>query len=234
MTNDSTWLHSCSRAHPCNRPRVCAWCARRRQARIADVAEHIATGQQYMLLTVITPDDAANVGRSRTDYLRDMGAPAGLWTVEQGEQFGRLHVNVLSLLPDETPPPPPGITVHHELVRLTTPEDVRPVAAYIAKQSAMPEPEQYGGRLYGQWGLQHVSSLLVDRQIVRTAPVVAAEALEQLLDRKHRRYAANLVQGPDLITPVLSEDQMAEGIEKGRAYLDRFPTLRRLAAKRDE
>lgn len=199
--NDSTVRPECSRTNPCNRPRECPWCARRRQGRIADAAEMmaasaIADGSSWAMLTVIkaTAPTAANTRMTRAQIiaeLRRLGCSRGMWTIEKGEEFGALHTNILHLMPDEVPPPHPAYEAHHSIIRLTTAADLRPTAAYISKQSAMPDPEQYSGRLYGGWGLQHISALMIGDEMRERAPAVAAEALEQLIDRRHGRTAQN-------------------------------------------
>lgn len=200
-SDDSTVRPECSRTNPCNRPRKCPWCARRRQGRIADAAEMmaasaIADGSSWAMLTVIkaTAPTAANTRMTRAQIiaeLRRLGCSRGMWTVEKGEEFGALHVNLLHLMPDEVPPQHPAYEAHHSIIRLTTAADLRPTAAYISKQTAMPPPEQYSGRLYGGWGLQHISALMIGEEMRQRAPAVAAEALEQLIDKRHGRTAAN-------------------------------------------
>lgn len=148
------------------------------------------------MLTVIkaTAPTAANTRMTRAQIiaeLRRLGCSRGMWTVEKGEEFGALHVNLLHLMPDEVPPTHPAYDAHHSIIRLTTAADLRPTAAYISKQAAMPAPEQYSGRLYGGWGLQHISALMIGEEMRQRAPAVAAEALEQLIDKRHGRTAAN-------------------------------------------
>ena len=201
MTNHSTTRPECSRTNPCNRPRECPWCARRRPGRIAATADMMAAaaieeGSNWAMLTVVkaAAPTAANTQMTRAQIiaeLRRLGCSRGMWTVERGEELGGLHVNLLHLMPDEVPPQHPAYEAHHSIIRLTTAADLRPTAAYISKQAAMPAPEQYGGRLYGGWGLQHISALMLSEEMRQKAPAVSAEALEQLIDKRHGRTAAN-------------------------------------------
>lgn len=199
--HDSTVRPECSRTNPCNRPRECPWCARRRQGRIADTAEMMAAaaieeGAGWAMLTVVkaAAPTPANTQMTRAQIiaeLRRLECSRGMWTVERGEELGALHVNLLHLMPDEVPAPHPAYDAHHSIIRLTTAADIRPTAAYISKQTAMPPPEQYSGRLYGGWGLQHISALMIGEEMRQRAPAVAAEALEQLIDKRHGRTAGN-------------------------------------------
>lgn len=238
--HDSTVRPECSRTNPCNRPRECPWCARRRQGRIADTAEMMAAaaiddGAGWAMLTVVkaTAPTAANTQMTRAQIiaeLRRLGCSRGMWTVERGEELGGLHVNLLHLMPDEVPEPHPAYDTHHSIIRLTTAADIRPTAAYISKQSAMPPAEQYSGRLYGGWGLQHISALMLGDEMRQRAPAVAAEALEQLIDKRHGRTAGNnrlpgLGRGADH-----APDQRWPRVMDSRAAAE-LPALRELIAR---
>jgi hypothetical protein len=82
----------------------------------------------------------------RDCILRKKLAPAGLWTIETGELFAGLHLNLIvpkSALQGKTEQ-----FSYQEEIR----SSVRAVASYIMKRTGIPAPEQYGGRLMGEWG----------------------------------------------------------------------------------
>lgn len=256
MVNDSTARKSCSASHPCNSPRVCPWCARRRQGRVADVAEIIAYQQRWMLSTVITPDynTPEAVAAARDEYTSGLAAAdagGGVWSVEIGRQLGRLHCHVISRMPLELPPNPRDTAIYSEIIKIQVPSDIRPAAAYIAKQRQMPTPDEYSGRLIGGWGLQHIAGVMLSREMLDYAPVVAAELAEQVLD-PHRRerlasgdFVGGAVDWPTVrrlaaVSRARSDDAratIAETVKAGGSEakiaetLEKFPALARVIAR---
>lgn len=160
---------ACSSRSRCENARECDICARARQQKIAGVAEAIEQQHGPLTMTVIRPEQntAAAIEAVRASFMRRALAPAGIWTVETGELFGGLHLNILSPAPREARWR--GCQTYSELLRTTA----RDAAAYIAKRSGMPTVEQYAGRLYGSFG--KVGEILATQQRV---PVVQAAMLE--------------------------------------------------------
>lgn len=163
---------TCTSRSRCENARKCDYCASRRQQQIAGVAEAIE--QQYgpLTMTVIKPHDntAAAVKAVHASFMRRALAPAGIWTIETGELFGGLHLNILSPRPQEARWR--GCDTYSELLRTTA----RDAGAYIAKRSGMPPVEQYPGRLYGSFG--QIGEILATQERV---PVVQAAMLEVVI-----------------------------------------------------
>jgi hypothetical protein len=139
---------TCSTVKNCGNIRTCQKCASRRQRDIANAAEALERQHGQLTFTRLTPESNTQdeIRRLRASFIRRALAPAGIWTIETGETFGALHINILS--PKPAPARWRGCSSYSELVRCTS----REAAAYIAKQSGMPPIEQYSGNLYGAFG----------------------------------------------------------------------------------
>jgi len=160
---------SCSGVKNCGNIRTCQRCARARQRDIANAAEALERQHGQLTLTVLAPENNTQeeIRRLRASFIRRAVSPAGIWTIETGELFGGLHINILS--PKPAPAKWRDCKTYSELVRTTS----REAAAYIAKQSGMPPIEQYSGNLYGAFG--QLFTYLTDN---RAYPTVQAAAFE--------------------------------------------------------
>lgn len=163
----------CSPSRPCNRFRVCARCARRRQAKIADAVSNLESriGQlRWHILYPLAPGADA-LRAVRADWLRAAQPEGAIWTVEQSRKTGALHCNIITPAGSNHEP----ANAHHWNQTITG--DVRAVGAYIAKQRQMPSPAAYSGKIYGTAGqLWHI--LANQRQY----PAVAAAAAQYAID----------------------------------------------------
>lgn len=166
---------TCSSRSNCNNIRECNHCAQERQGRIAGVAEEIEKQYGQLTMTVIKPEQntSAAIRAVHASFLRRALTPAGIWTIETGELFNGLHINILS--PEIMAARWKGCKTYSEAVRTTA----RDAAAYISKRSGMPALEQYNGRLYGAFG--KIGEMLVDQEHY---PVVQAAAVELVLSGK--------------------------------------------------
>jgi predicted transcriptional regulator len=165
-------MTDCTPRSRCRNARECDHCAGVRQSQIADIAERIEEEHGALTLTVIKPAEntMAAVKALHASFMRRALAPAGLWTVETGEQFRRLHLNILS------PKPLPAKWRHCQSYEQLVCTTARDAAAYIAKRAGMPDELQYRGRLYGSWG--QVGVILATQE---QYPVVQAATLEIVL-----------------------------------------------------
>lgn len=172
---DNLEKKACSSRSRCRNFRECEDCALIRQRNIADQTAKLEKQGGQLTLTVVKPNEntQAAIKALHGKFMRRCMAAqdaelAGLYTIERGEQFGRLHVNYLTTkgLPSKWK----GCESWSELVSITA----RDAAAYISKRSGMPEPMQYQGRLYGTFG--KVGEILATSRHV--APVVQAAAVE--------------------------------------------------------
>jgi len=127
-----------------------------------------------LYLTVARPlaNSAEALRLMRDDIMRRELAPAGIWTVETGELFAGLHLNIISL--KDLDRMPSQYRPHTERIRTSA----RNVAAYISKRSGMPSVEQYRGRLCGAWGIKTVGQHIATME---QAPVVQAAAVQMAL-----------------------------------------------------
>jgi hypothetical protein len=168
---------NCSGRHHCGNWRTCTRCANFRAARIADRAEYLQQRHGKLSFAVAKPKNntEADIKKLRNSIVRSKLAPAGLWTIETGELYAGLHLNLL--LPTESLALDHGRFEYIETIRTST----RAAAAYICKRQGMPLPNQYAGRLQGEWGsvVQH----LMNSDDLQAAPAQAA-ALEMALSGK--------------------------------------------------
>lgn len=164
--------NGCTSRSRCRNARDCEYCAAVRQQQIGDIAEQIEQQHGQLTITVLKPQQntAEAIKALHASFMRRCLAPAGIWTVEKGEQFGRLHLNILS--PKPLPAKWRNVESYSELVNATA----RDAAAYIAKRAGMPDEQQYRGRLYGSWG--QPGTILATQE---RFPVVQAAALELVL-----------------------------------------------------
>lgn len=185
-TNKPTY---CRPGRRCKQWRVCDACARIRQAQIADVAEAGAALVPRVTYAVVRTYDAATINRDRERFTARLAkiSEGGIWTIEKGERSGGMHINIIAGTLDGITAAklaacwPVGSSADFWAIDIPR-SDVRHVAAYCSKRSAMPEPECYDGRLYGSWGTwkKPLAALVEDR--VTTAPVVAGAALQTMLN----------------------------------------------------
>lgn len=156
---------SCTGRFYCGKWRTCDRCARARAARIADRAEYLEHRHGRLALAVATPQEntASALRALRDKLLRAKLAPAGIWTIETGELYAHLHLNLL--IPAASIIHARHMVDHVELVHQTT----RAAAAYICKRKGMPTETQYRGRLQGEWGN-------VTKHLMSTKDLAAAAA----------------------------------------------------------
>lgn len=175
----------CEARNRCKKWRECDRCAAIRQAQIADIAEKLEQKYKELYLTTLKPSQNTQkaIEKLRSSFMRRCLAPAGIWTVETGEEYNGLHINLI------TPKPLPAkwraCETYTELLICTA----RDAAAYISKRSGAPSEKQYIGRTFGQWG--QIGALLAEQKI---APAVAAAAFEIVTSSRKDTNQANKKQ----------------------------------------
>lgn len=87
----------CTPYSRCNQWRECERCSRIRQAQIADVAEARLARNHYLTYIVLKTNSPLTLADDRKRFLRSVTrlSSGGIWTVEVGEEFRGLHVNLL-------------------------------------------------------------------------------------------------------------------------------------------
>jgi len=175
--SDGKKRQSCTGAHFCGHWRICDRCARIRAARFADRAEYLEQRHGRLALAVAKPEGntARAIRQLRDRLVRAKLAPAGMWTIETGELFAGLHLNLL--LPSSHLSRAEASVEHIDIIRTSS----RAAAAYICKRSGMPTPSQYDGRLQGEWG--SIMHHLMKGTSLQAAPSQAA-ALAMALGSK--------------------------------------------------
>lgn len=178
---------------------------------LADRAAEIEKRHGKLCLAVARPaENSARAIRALRDRIvRAKLAPAGIWTIETGEQFAGLHLNILLPAKAST-----GIARHAEYVELVR-ESSRAAAAYIAKRTGMPSTAQFDGRLLGGWGT--VSSMIMRNESLQCAAPRAALVNWSLMDETQRAHAlkgwcevpGGYVKG-EPARPELSREEYAE------------------------
>lgn len=172
--------YTCSPQYPCHRFVSCARCAARRQARFADIAERIEAAFGPLTYAVITPNENTQeaIRRAKHAAIRALTSPAAIWSIEVGEQAGRLHINLLGKF--DRISQVRKADIHTEPIRT----NARSVAAYITKPGAYPPAALYEGRAVGTCGT--VMQYLAE---ARTYPVAQAAALLRIIDTGQLRLS---------------------------------------------
>jgi len=192
--------HYCSRARPCNRWRACSYCARRRQARIADAVERLAGKCGKLRWSILYPfaRGEAGIKAIKADWLRHAAPHGAIWTIEQSKKTGALHCNIIA----------PAQNIHMPADAKTWDQiivgDPRIVGAYIAKPQQMPKEQDFTGRLYGTAG-----SLWQWLAAPAAHPVVAAGAAQHVINREAMLQAA--VVNHDRIESFIQEKSRTAG-----------------------
>lgn len=137
----------CKKGSRCGLFRICKFCARVRQAHVADIAEQVLSHYPVLYPARITPDinSPVEIERIKSAIKRQLGAYSGLWSVEVGEVFGLLHLNIIT--PKNILKPIKG--THYWQGQAL--ENLRRYAAYMVKPSQIPDLSQYSGRQFGTW-----------------------------------------------------------------------------------
>ena len=171
-TAEST-ANRCFPQRPCGRFRTCPRCAKLRQRDAATLAEKLEKLFGPLALTVITPEmqQPEQLAKLRARFMELSKAPAGVWSIETGDQRGTLHTNLIH--PLARPVRLRGAAVHTSTVRTSA----RAIGAYIVKPSQIPDPNLYPGRTFGRCG-PLMSYLAQDAE----NPMIQAAALNKLLE----------------------------------------------------
>lgn len=168
---------TCTPLQPCHRWKHCDYCARLRQARIAELAASRCRHHEPTY-AVITGLDARTVIDARKFH----AGTGGMWTIEIGEKMHGLHAN---LILDASAP----VTAEQIASTLNRPSsavwaqaitraDLRNVAAYISKRAGAPRWQEFDGRLYGTWGTWRGVGQIARDQTRHPAVTAAATELQ--------------------------------------------------------
>lgn len=165
----------CRPLRRCGDWRRCDYCARARQATIASRAEALAGQFDTLFISVLTPADKTQAGiqRVRAALLRKAFAPAGLWSVEEGEKAGGLHLNIIA------PAPAPDTLRDCSTWAQAITTSARAAAAYINKREGFPDPSTYTGNLTGSWS--RIPDLFTSRHM---PPTIQAASIEAAISNK--------------------------------------------------
>jgi len=181
MTN-KLYRKKCTKAQRCELFKTCEICARIRQAKIATKAEKLDILAEPLFFSVFKPHENTTKGIQalRASIIRRKLTVGGLWTVEKGEQFGQLHLNLIS----------PELK-HHKIKNCETwsqaiTTSTRSAAAYISKQKGIPDDNTYSGQLYGTFG--QIFDIAVNKGMT---PVVQGAAIEMMLNPDIKQKALN-------------------------------------------
>ena len=147
-THQRASIIGCRPGNRCHNWRTCHNCAGIRQARIATAAERLAGQVGALDWTTITAADQtpSAVARERARWLRQANPAGAIWTIERGEEAGKLHINIIA---------PSGASAElkqsaqHRIIRIDNP---RAVAAYISKPDQAPSAKEWPGRTFGTAG----------------------------------------------------------------------------------
>lgn len=165
----------CTRSRPCRRWRVCIFCARRRQAKIADAVERLASKTGQLRWNILYPSIVGTKGITtmRENWLQAANPQGAIWTIEQSRKTGAFHCNIIT----------PAGSFHEpatgHIWTQTISGNPRHVGAYIAKPSQAPQPADYPGRLMGTAGPLWQYLTTGD-----ALPIVAAAAAQHTIDRE--------------------------------------------------
>lgn len=153
----------------CGKYRVCAFCARVRQAHVADLAEKLFAEYGTVYLARFTPElnTKSEIERLKDAIKRQLDHEHGLWSIESGTDKNLLHINVLSHMPRFKQ------LKRAEYWQGQQAKNIRQLAAYMVKQSQIPPIEIYNGRQFGTW--QSMKSALENKQQL---PIIQAAQAE--------------------------------------------------------
>lgn len=140
--------NTCRKTRRCGLFKTCEICAKIRQAHIATIAEKLDKSGNQLYFTVLKPNENTQkaIKALRASIIRRKLTAGGLWTVEKGEKFNQLHLNLISEKIDTSKIN--KATSWSEAISSST----RAAAAYICKQKGIPDENQYSGQLYGTFG----------------------------------------------------------------------------------
>lgn len=213
----------CSPEIPCNRHRVCDYCAARRQRYIAELTASRYHGAALTFATITHLH-----GQAITQARKLQPGMGGLWSIEAGSKMGGMHVNLLieaqaplfaSDLAERAAIP--GAEVWSKEI---LPADLRNIAAYINKRTGMPHKLDYHGNLYGLWGSWRSVRTIAQNQL--HAPIIAAASVERDLHslglQPPQNQRGNAAPPPTGKNGTLSRDDY-----KALA-VDNLPALRKL------
>lgn len=174
---------SCTLSQPCRIFRTCKRCAALRQSKIADKAESLSKTHGQLWVSTFSPEQNTpeSIKALRGKLLRKGLAEFGLWTIETGEQFKKLHINTISTEPKLK------LLEAHSGWSEPIKGNVRHVAAYISKPGAIPQTNQYSGRLYSAWG--HISDYMLDQ---RSGPIIQAATINDIAMTWMERNSAEI------------------------------------------
>lgn len=199
----------------CKKWRLCDKCARIRQAQIANIAESGAKKSKNISMVVIRTYAEHRIGKDKASLIDKFtrNGAGGIWTIEQGEASDGLHINIIAGTDEPINAGEVAQLWKRDIdadiwAEPVNSEDVRRVAAYIAKRRQMPAKKRYAGRLYGSFGYwKKPLNLLAESK----APIVALAALNQIIKSE-----------PNLARPMLARAERKE------------ETAQRIAANRRE
>lgn len=175
-------IKSCSAHSRCHDFRACDYCARIRQANVANAVERLKHLCGDLQWNILYPDPKVDKGAGtiKTAWLRAAKPDGAVWTIEKSLETQALHINII------TPAKQSASIKHAHCWTSLIHGDVRNVGAYIAKRSQMPTVSDYSGKLWGTAG--NLWQLLVDQ---KEAPVVAAAAAQYALNSQAMLDEAN-------------------------------------------
>jgi len=188
----------CSKKNRCRKWRICRSCALIRQAKIADLAEKLASMYPALRYSVIEPSKSgqAALAAARAAWGRLHAPPLALWTVEYSKATSNLHLNILH---------PADAERKSSLFRTWTTEvsgNPRAIGAYIGKPDQAPPQELYPGRTSGTLG--PLWKFLANEN---QAPPLAAAALQHALDPER------LARAPASPAPSQENPQVPENLD---------------------
>lgn len=139
---------TCTYKNRCKNWRVCEYCAKVRQKKIADLADALFDKSAPLYFSVLRPSRSTEreIKRIRASFIRYSLTEKGLWSVETGEKFAGLHLNVISQ--GGRMPHIRDCETYSELISTSA----RAVAAYITKSTGIPAEDFYTGRIFGTFG----------------------------------------------------------------------------------
>lgn len=175
----------CSPRNTCDNFRDCDYCARIRQAKIADATERLQGLCGELDWTILYPHESGKAGIDavKAQFIKKAKPEGAIWTVEQSTKSKNLHLNI--------------ITPANQIAQLSEAERwsrriegcVRNVGAYIAKREQMPNRKDYDGKLFGTAGsLWQVLVTQRESAVVAAAAAQYAINSQAMIDQAARKH----------------------------------------------
>lgn len=221
----------CQPRKRCRRWRICEPCSKIRQSKIASIAELGSLRGRNLSYAVIKPTTTTHLNQDKSNLIKQLAKQktSGIWTVEEGSDWGTLHINLLTSSQIQTPAEyfinawnDAGGKEAEAWAADVKHSDVRHIAAYISKQEQHPDKSSYSARIYGSFGnwKRPLDALAGGNHGVATAAALEHQ-LKDITTDAHHIQAPHAAERDKHLARVLAGAR-GDIIAKGYIYLSGY------------